>query len=211
MKLYHTTISSYSSKTRLAFYEKDIYVELVHVDLFDQAAHQRFVDEVYPLGKVPILVLDDGYKIPESSIIIEYLDQTFDAEPRLIPVDPTLSRRARFYDRMADLYLNNTATTLFFQSQKPESERDQKAIARSEKTIDVVYRFLNQGLEQGPYLLGDIYSIGDVSALVPLFYLTKLRPYTEYPHVAAYVERLMQRPSAQKVVGEIRQAMTANV
>src|SRR5437660_761314 len=71
-----------------------------------------------PLGKLPLLVLDDGYRIPESSIILEWADTHIQGGTRLIPADADLARRTRFHDRLADLYLNNPLLTVFFDSRK---------------------------------------------------------------------------------------------
>ena len=113
MKLYYNPISTYSQKVLLAFYEKGIEFEPSIVSLMDPEAGAAY-REVYPLGKIPCLVVDDDHIIPESSIIIEYIDGM--AEPRLIDGDSEQTRKIRFKDRMIDLYLNDNVVTLLFQS-----------------------------------------------------------------------------------------------
>ncbi|MCE2520368.1 MAG: glutathione S-transferase family protein [Alphaproteobacteria bacterium] len=54
--------------------------------------------KLYPLGRIPLMVLDDGRLIPESSIIGEYLDANLDGGPRLIPPGPDEARQSRFHD-----------------------------------------------------------------------------------------------------------------
>ena len=81
MKLYYNPISTYSQKVIIAFYEKALEFEPNIVNLMDPDDLAKY-REVYPMGKIPCLVLDDGHLIPESSIIIEYLDDM--DEPRLI-------------------------------------------------------------------------------------------------------------------------------
>ena len=72
---------------------------------------------------------DDGWMIPESTIIVEYLDSQFDQGPRLIPQDKELARRARFFDRQFDLYVNEPARTIFLDGRKPEADRSPSAVA----------------------------------------------------------------------------------
>ena len=60
--------------------------------------------KITPIAKLPVLVLDNGWKIPESTIIVEYID-THGTGPRLIPEDRDVGRQTRFYDRITDLYV----------------------------------------------------------------------------------------------------------
>ena len=63
MKLYYHPLSSYSSKALTALYEKGLEFTPVLINLMDKAEHAKY-RELYPLGKVPLLVLDDGSMIP---------------------------------------------------------------------------------------------------------------------------------------------------
>ena len=118
MKLYHHPISSYCQKVQIAMYEKGIEFDSQLVELMDPEKRARYL-EVYPMGKIPLLVVDDDHLIPESSIIIDYLDGI--AEPKLIFGDAEQRRKIRFKDRVFDLYLNDSVSTLLFQAMKPES------------------------------------------------------------------------------------------
>ena len=105
--------------------------------------------EVYPLGKVPCLQLEDGHLIPESSIIVEYIDPM--AKPTLIKGDEDERRRIRFKDRVFDLYLNDAVVTLLFQGMKPESEQDHERVEKAKFHIATVYKFMENGLGQQAY------------------------------------------------------------
>ncbi len=108
MKLYYHPISTYSQKVLIAFYEKGIEFEPNIVNLMDPNDLAKY-RAVYPMGKMPCLVLDDDHLIPESSIIIEYIDGM--AEPRLIDGNNEQTRKIRFKDRMFDFYLNDPIVT----------------------------------------------------------------------------------------------------
>ena len=85
MKLYYFPLSTYSQKVLTALYEKGAEFESEQVRLFDEAERERY-REIYPLGRIPLLVLDDGHLIPESSIIVEYLDTNLEGGPAADPV-----------------------------------------------------------------------------------------------------------------------------
>ena len=129
MKLYYVPVSTYCQKVLMAFHEKGVAFEPELVNLSDETARSEY-RKFYPLGKVSVLVPEEDWMIPESSIIIEYLDTHFDAGTRLLPDDPDLARQARFKDRMLDLYLNDSISNLFFQGRKPQEERDPALIER---------------------------------------------------------------------------------
>src|SRR5688500_19217818 len=135
MKLYFHPRSPYSQKTMIAFHEKQVSFTPVMVNLADAAARAEH-RKLNPLGKVPVLVLDDGWKIPESSIIIEYLDTHFASGPRLIPEDRDLARQTRFHDRIVDLYVNDPMTLIFFDGQKPDAKRNPDPVATTHTRLD---------------------------------------------------------------------------
>jgi glutathione S-transferase len=195
MKLYYNPISTYSQKTLLAFYEKGLEFEPHIVSLMDPEAGKAY-REVYPLGKIPCLVLEDDYIIPESSIIIEYIDSL--AEPRLIDGDAEQTRKIRFKDRMFDLYLNDSIVTLLFQSMKPEEQKDQERIDTAKFRVDTMYSFMDHEFGQQPYANGDNFSMADCAAAPGLFYAEMLAPFAEYKNISAYWERLKERASVQK-------------
>jgi glutathione S-transferase len=88
---------------RIVLAEKGIDYEPVEIDLRDRPG---WLYELNASGKVP--VLDDGFVLPESAVIMEYLDERY-REPALLPDD--LSRRAaarlqvfRFDELLGDDY-----------------------------------------------------------------------------------------------------------
>ena len=89
--------------------------------------------KLYPLGKVPLIVLNHGPLIPESSIIIEYLD-SLGGTP-LISTNPDVARKTRFKDRFVDFYLTDSVGTLFSESRKQEGERDTGKIETAQLSI----------------------------------------------------------------------------
>ncbi|MDH3613183.1 MAG: glutathione S-transferase family protein [Gammaproteobacteria bacterium] len=199
MKFYYHPISSYCQKVLVAMYEKGIEFEPHIVALMDPEARAQY-RELYPMGKVPLLVVDDDHPIPESSTIIEYLDGI--AEPKLVFGDADQRRKIRFKDRMFDLYLNESVSTLLFQSMKPESERDQERIDTSKFRIDTMYGFMEQELGEQPFSNGEEFSMSDCAATPALFYAQRSAPFNSYENISAYWDRLASRPSIRRVMSE---------
>ncbi len=89
MKLLSSPTSPYARKVRIALAEKKIDCELVEASPW---AADSIVPTHNPLGKVPVLLLDDGTALYDSRVIVEYLD-TVSPVSRLIP-EPSRQRIA---------------------------------------------------------------------------------------------------------------------
>jgi glutathione S-transferase len=179
----------------IALYEKGLDFDGEIVSLMNPESRDKY-REVYPLGKVPCLQREDGHIIPESSIIIEYLDPL--AEPTLIKGDADETRRIRFKDRMFDLYLNDPVGTLFFQKMKPESERDPERIEKAKFNIATMYGFMENEFGKQPYANGEEFLMSDCAAAPALFYAEQVAPFAEHKNISAYWERLKSRPSIRR-------------
>ena len=103
MKLYDAPRCPYCARVRIALAEKGLAWEQVVIDLSNRP---RSLYELNPSGKVP--VLDDGFVLPESEVIVDYLDDRY-PEPPLRPSDPRDRAEARlavhrFDERLGDEY-----------------------------------------------------------------------------------------------------------
>jgi glutathione S-transferase len=207
MELHYNVASTYSQKALLAFYEKGVEFTPKSINLFDPVARAEY-KKLYLLAKIPLLTGDDGLFVPESTIIIEYLENTFpDQGTKLIPDDKVEARRVRFKDRMADFYVNNPVTTLFFDSQKPDEQRDVEAVSKARETLTTMYQYMDDNLKQSAFAQGNSFGMADLAWFAPLFYAQQLHPYTEYSRIGAYFKRLMQRESVQRLMGELLPAL----
>lgn len=200
-KLYYHPLSTFSQKVLTAFHEKNVAFTPEIVDLRDEAKRAEY-RKLYPLGKIPVLVRDDGWMIPESTIIIEYLEGHFDSGTRLIPKDADRARQARFFDRMYDQYLNDSIATLVFESWKPEAKRNPEAIERARFRAGVMYDFMEKNLEGKSWSLGEEFTMADCAAAPPLLYAPRVFPFEGRKNIQAYWERLRSRPSYQRVLKE---------
>ncbi|MFC7049209.1 glutathione S-transferase family protein [Emcibacter nanhaiensis] len=201
MKLYYNPLSTYSQKVLIAFYEKGLTFEPFVIDPRDKSARQSY-QKIYPLGKIPLLITEQNRPVPESSIIIEFLDMNYMTGATLLPRDGEMSRQARLKDRMYDLYLNNPVVELLFESQKPRDRQDPCRMIKARETLDIMYEQLNENLCDHSWANGEEFSIADCAAAPALFYGQRVHPFSKYPAIKAYFSRLLGRPSLQKVLGE---------
>lgn len=211
MKLYYSIFSPYAQKAMLAFYEKGIEFTPENVVLPDPKANAEY-RKIYPLGKVPLLV-DEGKDlfIPESTIIVEFLENEFPEQGiQLIPDDKTEARRVRFKDRMYDLYLSAPITTLYFESIKPADQQNADTIAKAHATVETMYNYMEQGFAKEQFAQGDRFSMADCAAFPGLFYAQRLHPFADRPNISAYFGRLMQRDSVKKILAELLPALAAH-
>ena len=202
MKLYYNPLSTYSQKVLLALYETGIEVDQVVLNLFDDQVKSDY-RKIYPIGKIPLLVLDDDHPIPESSIIIEYLS-SISKDVKLISDDATEARKTRFLDRMYDLYLNNPVGTKFFELRKPENQQSQKVIDDADEKIKTMYNNMEENLADKSWNRGDQFTLADCAAIPPLFYAQKIAPFSGRPNIEAYWDRVNKRPSFRKVMQQVK-------
>lgn len=209
LKLYYHPLSPYSRKALIALYEKGLEFERANTNLFDPAVREAYQSKVNPLCKLPFLEHDD-HVVPESSIIIEYLDGKFPTDPKLIPAGVDPSRQTRFYDRLGDLYLIERSSTLFFEGMKPEGVRSQELIDRTLGQAAVAAGLFNKELSGRDYLVDGRFTMADIAPAVGILGLSHQGlDLAQYPHVAAWIGRITQRASVQKVLGEMMAAIEA--
>jgi glutathione S-transferase len=199
MKLYYFPLSPYSQKALIALDEKGTKHTTEMVNLGDAAARAEY-EKINRFGKVPFLFDEKrDWKVPESSIIIEYLEQHAPGGTQLIPSDPDKARQARFQDRVFDLYVTDQALKIFFDQRRPEDKRDPMSVESAQKRLDKTYAMFDDYLAKRTWVLGDTFSIADVSAAAGLGIASMMRPFGEHKNLTAYHGRLSERPSVQRV------------
>jgi glutathione S-transferase len=201
MKLYYHPLSTYSQKTLIAFYEKNVAFEPVVVDLFSAEGRAAY-EKVYPLGKIPLLKPSDDYMIPESTIIIEYLEGHYPKQgTKLIPDGVDAARQVRFIDRVSDLYLNDPVVTLLFEAIGMR-KCDEATLATARKQLHFNFEKLDERLAKQEWVCGAEFTMADCAMIPPLYYCQNVAPLTDYAHLQRYFERAKQRPSYVRVMAE---------
>jgi len=201
MKLYYHPLSMYSQKVMIAFNEKGIAYEPKVVDVMSPEGHAAY-EKIYPIGKVPFLKPTDDYQVPESTSIIEYLEDKFPNTTRLIPAGGgDAARFVRFFDRQCDFYLNEPVGELVDQRLGWHPKDNDKA-ARARKLLAHTLGLLDRRLASRTWICGNEFTMADCAAVPPLFFAQTFMPFDKYPNVEAYWQRAQKRPSYARVKAE---------
>ena len=189
MKLYYHPLSPYSRKARAALLHREDPHEVEIIDVRAGGLGSAAFLALSPFGKMPVLVTDDGPLI-ESSSIIEWLEER--GPRRLLPRGT--ERVARHWDRLADLYLMEPQSTLFFQ---PNTE----AATEARETAHKAWKLFADRLETRPFVCGDLFTMGDLSGAIATAYLERLGE--EPPSVVrAWRERIYALPGLVQATEE---------
>jgi glutathione S-transferase len=203
LHLYFHPLSSFCHKVLIALYENDTPFTPHIVDLADADSRAEFL-KIWPIGKFPVLG-DDARDclIPESSIIIEYLDQRFPGKTRFLPVDLDLARQTRMSDRFYDLYVNVPMQKIVTDKLRPAGQHDSFGVEQAETQLHTSLGMIERDMANKTWAMGEIFSMADCAAAPGLFYANEVAPLSErYPNAFAYLQRLKQRPSYARVLQE---------
>lgn len=194
MKLYASYTSPYARKVRIALAEKKIECELVEESPWTA---DTTVPQYNPLGKVPVLLMDDGTALYDSRVIVEYLD-TVSPVSRLIP-EPSRQRIAvKRWEALAD-GICDAAITIVLEAKRPAKQQSREWIDRHRRKMDLGVRELASELGDKAWCNGEAYSLADIAAGCALGYLDLRHPAfdwrTEYPNLVKLADKLAKRPS----------------
>jgi glutathione S-transferase len=203
LKLYFHPLSSFCQKVLVALYENGTPFEPHIVDLSDAASSSDF-KTLWPIGKFPVL-RDDGkdLTIPESTSIIEYLDQHYPGRTRFIHTDADSARQTRFLDRFFDLYVDMPMQTIVGNRRRPAESKDPLGVEQARQMLRTAYGIIEQDMAAKNWALGDAFSMADCAAAPALYYANLVEPFGDgHKTVARYFARLMARPSFARAVDE---------
>jgi len=203
LKLYFHPLSSFCHKVLIALYENDTSFEPVIVNLMDETSAAAF-KKIWPIGKFP--VLRDEAKdrtIPESSTIIEYLDQHYSGRARLVPKDADLARQTRLRDRFFDLYIHAPMQKIVTNRLRPAGKNDAHGVEEAGALLRTALGMTEEDMATNSWAMGDDFSMADCAAAPALFYADKVMPFGDtYRNAAEYLNRLMARPSFARTLEE---------
>jgi glutathione S-transferase len=197
LKLYYHPLSSFCWKALIALYENGAAFEPVLVDLQDQASREAFLS-VWPIGQFP--VIEDGDRlVPESSIIVEYLDQRHPGKTRLIPADPDRARQMRLRDRFFDLHVQVPMQKIVGDRIRPEGKSDPYGAKQARARLETALAMVEEDIGEA-WVMGEDFTMADCAAAPALYYAGLVMPLG--PKTSAYLERLKARPSFARVLEE---------
>lgn len=203
--LFMHPLASFCHKVLIPLYENDTPFEARIIDLADDDSSADLLKS-WPVGKIPVLRdTTRDRTIPETSIIIEYLDSHYRGPVRLLPDDADLALSARLWDRFFDLYVGVPMQKIVLDRLRPEYQKDPAGVSEAFSTLKTAYDMIEQHLEGRSWANGEAFSIADCAALPSLFFAVTLQPFERtHPRLAEYFERLLARPSVMRVLDEAR-------
>jgi len=199
MKLIGTPTSPYTRKARVVLAEKRIDYDFVVDPPFEASTG---VAAYNPLGKVPVLVLDDGSTIFDSRVIVEYLDN---ASPvtKLLPEDTRHRIQTRRWEALADGCTDATVA-IVMERRRPEALQYGDWIARQQGKIERALQLMSEDLGNRSWCCGDFFNLSDVAVGCCLGFLDLRLPEVDwravYPNLAKLAEKLLQRPSFKDTI-----------
>lgn len=199
MKLIGSLTSPYVRKARIVLAEKKIEYEFV---LDNPWSAGSGVARLNPLGKVPVLVLDDDSTLFDSRVIVEYLDGVT-PNNRLLPAAGRERIRIKRWEALADGVLD-AAVAVRLEAKRPKHEQSADWIARQREKIDRSLEAMSEDLGEHPWCSGNAFSLADVAVGTALGYLDFRLPDIQWrdrhANLARLFEELMERPSFAETV-----------
>jgi glutathione S-transferase len=203
LKLYFHPLASFCQKVLVALYENDTPFEPHIVDLGNEASRAAF-KTMWPIAKMPVLRDDTRHRtVPESSIIIEYLDQHYRGPTQLVPDDADLARETRLRDRFYDLYVDVPMQKVVTDRLRPAGKNDAYGVDDAKALLRTAYDMINADMSARTWAIGESFGMADCAAAPALFYANLVLPFGDtHKNAAKYLDRLMKRPSFARVVRE---------
>lgn len=194
MKLIASLTSPFARKVRIVLQEKRIDCPLT-VDIPWNADSQ--VAQFNPLGKVPVLVLDDGSTLFDSRVIVDYLDHVSPVS-KLIPNDHRQAVAVKRWEALAD-GVGDAAAACFLERKRPAAQQSQEWIDRQLAKIDLGLKAMATELGERHWCNGEGYTLADIAVGCCLGYLdlrfASINWRGDYPNLAKLADKLAQRPA----------------
>lgn len=197
IELYAHPFSSYCWKVLIALWEKEIAFEY---RMIEDPEHGARLKALWPIGKFPLLV-HDGRVVPETSVIIDYLDQIA-PEPRMLAGDAI---EVRLMDRVFDNHVMNVMQVVVNEYIHRRDALRTGDIEQAEARLDLVYAWLDERLAGRAWAAGESFGLADCAGAPALFYADWVRPIPDrLANLKTYRARVLARPSVARAVEEAR-------
>lgn len=194
MKLFGSITSPYVRKVRVCLLEKGIEFEWVSESL---VGTPPLIEQYNPLGKVPVLMLDDGFCLMDSRVITEFVD-TFAPHPRLLPEALRARMEVRRWEALTD-GLVDAGAAVVLELRRPENERSPAWIDRQRAKMERTLAYLADALGDRTWCTGEQMNLSDMATAASLLWVEFRFPdlpwRQRYPNLSRLVSALEQRPS----------------
>jgi glutathione S-transferase len=204
LTLYFHPLSSFCQKALIALYENGTPFTPQKVDLMDEKENADF-KLLWPVGKFPVLRDEkNGKTIPESTSIIEYLSQHYPGPVQLVPKDPDAALTVRAQDRFYDLNVHLLTQKVITDRLRPAGQNDTFGVEHARGLLQTTLGIIDKDMAKKTWAAGETFTMADCAAAPTLFYTNRaVKPLAgTFDNVAAYLDRLMKRPSYARALKE---------
>lgn len=199
MKLLYTSNSPYARKVRIVALEKHLNLTLQEVVL---GAEDSPVLQYNPLGKVPVLVLDNEEGLYDSRVIVEYLD-TRTPGSKLVPSDAGLRISVIRWCALADGICDATIAVMLEQ-RKPSDQQSEAFINKQKTKVDNGLAVLNEDINKKKWCVDETFSLADIAVGCMLGYVDlrfkEMGWQEQYPNLSKHYTILSKRPSFKETI-----------
>ncbi len=204
LALYYHPLSSFCWKVLIPLYENGTAFEPRMLQNLQDPEERAAFEKIWPVGKMPVLVDEEHDRtIPETSIIIEWLDRHHRGATRFVPEDPGLAHEVRLWDRIYDLYVQGPMQRIVFDRIRPAGQKYPTGVAEDRALLQKSMAMVDTYVADKHWATGAHFSLADCAAMPALFYADKVEPFEgRWPNAAALLERLKARPSVGRVLEE---------
>ena len=194
MKLVGSLTSPYVRKARIVLAEKRISYDF-EVDIpWNADSH---VPAHNPLGKVPVLIMEDETPLFDSRVIVEYLD-SISPVSRLIPESNRHRIMVKRWEALAD-GISDAAATIFLERKRPATQQSPEWIMRQQQKVALGLEAAARELDSKKWCDDNAYTLADVALGCTLGYLAFRFPEIEwrnaFPNLANLADKLEKRAS----------------
>lgn len=199
MKLHYFPIAPNPTKVRVYLAEKGLDLECALVNLAKGEQRRPEFLALNPLGKLPVLELDDGSALSESLAIIEYLEELH-PEPPMIGRDPLERARVRDLERLCDLGVLLPIARYIHATDSPLGLPPVPAVAEQAwRTLEQNLEVLDARIGDGPFVAGERVTIADCSLWAGFQFadFRKVEIAARFGNVAAWRARFGERESTR--------------
>ncbi len=194
MKLIGSLTSPYVRKARVVLAEKRTGYSFELEAPWSADSH---VPDFNPLGKIPILIMDDGTHLYDSRVIVDYLD-SINPVSRLIPESGRRRIMVKRWEALGD-GICDAAAAIFLERKRDKIQQSTEWIERQQKKVARGLEAAARQLGDNKWCDGNGYTLADIALGCALGYLDFRFPEIEwrdrFSNLVGLSERLENRPA----------------
>ena len=200
MKLIGSLASPYVRKVRVVLAEKKLDYQL---ELENVWAPDTTIQKLNPLGKVPCLIMEDGYAMQDSRVIVEYLDSVSPVS-KLLPPNGRERANVKCWEALADGVLDAAVLMRLERIQRPPERQSEAWVARQMQKVELGLASMSERLDDDAWCAGNHYSLADVAVGCCLGWLSFRFPdidwRSKHPNLGRLFDKLSERQSFKDTV-----------